>query len=238
MNTRSVASKADKLCRLLADRDYRSALLGTRVAAAVEHDRVVFPRSYATIIDVGANRGQFALFARRRFPDSALLCFEPGPTAFTTLRAVAGPEARCVRCALGSEHGLAALHVARADDSSSILAPTALQTTTFAKTVIARDIEIEVKTLDSFIGAITTPYLLKVDVQGYELEVLRGGTRLLEDDGDLLLECSFKELYAAQPLADEVVAFLRPLGYHLRGVYSVSHGADGAPLQGDFFFTR
>jgi FkbM family methyltransferase len=231
-------AKGVKLGRLLAVGEYRRMLVRTRVAAAVEHDRVRFARGYRSIIDVGANRGQFAIFARHRFPTAQLWCFEPGRDAFAKLVEVIGDHAHCVNCALGEAEGSAELHVARADDSSSLLVPTALQTDTYAEASITCAVTVEVKALDDFVDAIDAPFLLKMDVQGYELEVLRGGRRLLDGDGDLLIECSFRELYAAQPLADEIIAFVRPFGYRLRGVSSVSRGADGTPLQGDFFFSR
>src|SRR5215218_10204333 len=69
--------KARKLRHLLAVSAYRRALLAHRVAATIEHEGQPFAESYGTVIDVGSNRGQFAVFARHRWPDARLLCFEP-----------------------------------------------------------------------------------------------------------------------------------------------------------------
>ena len=230
--------KGEKLRRVLAVREYRRALVRDGVPAALEHDRLVFPRTYASVLDVGANRGQFALFALRRFPGAALWCFEPYPAAFQMLERLVDGRARCVRCALAGASGAGELHVARADGASSLLMPTALQIGRSSEAVIAGHVEVEVRTLDEFAGEIASPYLLKVDVRGYELEVLRGGRALLASDGDLLIECSFRELYGGQPLAADVIAHLRPLGFQLRDIHSMSRGRDGEPLQADFFFSR
>jgi FkbM family methyltransferase len=239
MRVRAALTKTLKLGQILAEPSYRQALLRTGVAATTEHRNVVFPREYGTIIDVGANRGQFALFALHRFPGARIYCFEPGPDAYPKLLSVVGKKARTRQVAVGAAEGTMRLNVAHTDDSSSLLQPTTLQTTTFPGTGAARSMDVDVKPLDALLdpASIATPFLLKVDVQGYEHEVIGGAPGLLATDGDLLIECSFAELYAGQALADEVIATLLPLGYRLRGVYSVVSGSDG-PLQGDFLFSR
>ncbi len=85
---------------------------------------------------------------------------------------------------------------------------------------------------------LAAPTLLKIDVQGYELELLRGAERSLAAIDEILVECSFVELYAGQPLADDVVCHLRERGFGLNGVHSVARGADGRPLQADLLFSR
>jgi FkbM family methyltransferase len=212
------------------------------VAATTEHEHVVFPREYRTVIDVGANRGQFALFALHRFPDAQLFCFEPLPKAHQKLRTIAGgdPRVRIEQSAIGTTDGSLSLNVTRKDDSSSLLQPTALQLRTFPNTEAVSSIDVKVAKLDSAVAPAesTPPFLLKIDVQGFELEVLAGATHLLEGDGDILVESSFAELYAGQALADEVISKMYSCGYRLRGVYSLVSGRDGAPLQADFFFSR
>jgi FkbM family methyltransferase len=212
------------------------------VAATTEHEHVVFPREYGTVIDVGANRGQFAVFALHRFPHAQLLCFEPLVEAHQKLTKLVGgdPRVRIEQCAIGSTDGSLRMNVAREDDSSSLLEPTALQLEAFPNTDSTSSIDVPIRTLDGVVDIETLirPFLIKIDVQGFELEVIRGAQRLLEEDGDLLVECSFAELYAGQALADEVVATLLSQGYRLRGIFSLTKGLDGAPLQGDFFFSR
>jgi FkbM family methyltransferase len=238
---RNSLHRANKLRRVLQEPSYRQALR-QGVAATTEHEDVVFPREYGTVIDVGANRGQFALFALHRFPTAQLLCFEPLSEAHRKLTEVVGdnPRVRVERCAIGATEGNLNLNITRSDDSSSLLQPTALQLQTFPNTDAVSSSEVRVKTLDDVIepGQLTPPFLLKIDVQGFELEVIKGAQRLLGENGDLLVESSFAELYADQALADEVVAALLSQGYRLRGIFSVTRGLDGAPLQGDFLFSR
>ena len=87
-------------------------------------------------------------------------------------------------------------------------------------------------------GDIKAPAMLKLDVQGFELEALRGCEDLLECFSYVYAECSFVELYTGQALADEVILWLRERNFHLRGVYNVFYDKKGQAIQGDFLFKR
>jgi hypothetical protein len=82
------------------------------------------------------------------------------------------------------------------------------------------------------------PCLMKIDVQGFEAEVLRGAAGLLPAVDDVLVECSFVELYEGQPLADDLIAWMRDEGYRLRGFYSLMTDDAGSCLQADLLFSR
>lgn len=87
-------------------------------------------------------------------------------------------------------------------------------------------------------GEIAPPQLIKADVQGYELEVLRGATEALASADAVLLKVSFRELYEGQPLAHELIAFLGDRGFMIADVCSYSQGADGSLEQSDMLFLR
>jgi FkbM family methyltransferase len=233
--------KLRKLARLVVRRDYRTALrLG--VAAAVEHGKVAFEREPRTVLDVGANRGQFALFALRRFPDAVVHCFEPVPAALSTLhRVLEGHEDVHVHAvALGGDAGEAQLHVSARDDSSSLLAVGSRLQLAYPDTRPVEHISVPVARLDSLLepADLARPCLMKIDVQGFEAEVLRGASGLLPVVDDILVECSFVELYDGQPLADDLVSWLLVEGYRLRGVFSLTTDDSGACLQADLLFSR
>jgi hypothetical protein len=78
--------------------------------------------------------------------------------------------------------------------------------------------------------------LLKIDVQGFELEVLKGCEDLLDKFSHLYIECSFVELYERQALAHQVIAWLASRGFALVGVYNLYYARNGAAIQGDFLF--
>lgn len=239
--TSEIRRKVRKLSHLVRWRDYRAALRH-RVAAAVEHERVVFEHEPRSVIDVGANRGQFAVFALHRFPGARVHCFEPVPAALAALRAVVGtnPSVRIHPVALSSSAGDAVLHVSASDDSSSLLTPNALLQATYPQTRSVGEVTVRTDRLDHDLQSadLTAPCLLKIDVQGFEMEVLVGATELFPLIDEILVECSFVELYEGQPLADEVTAYLLGQGYRLRGVYGMSSDDSGRCLQADLLFAR
>lgn len=239
---RGLRKRALKLRRLLAVAPYRRALRHG-VAAAVEHDLTPLPPGLRTVIDAGANRGQFALVAAHRWPDATLICFEPLPAACATLaRVLAGhPRLRVVDAALSAAAGTAALHVSRADDSSSLLAITDRQTATFPGTDEVGTITVRTARLDAELtpaGAMERPALLKIDVQGAELDVLRGATGVLDRIDAVLVECSFVEFYAGQALADAVIRLLHEHGFALSGLASPTTDAQGRIVQADLLLQR
>lgn len=85
---------------------------------------------------------------------------------------------------------------------------------------------------------IASPILLKLDVQGYELQALRGCETLLDAFAWVYCECSFVELYQGQALADEVIAWLRAHGLRLIGVYNMAFDHAARAVQADFLFGR
>jgi FkbM family methyltransferase len=230
-----------KLLRLLAVRDYRHGLR-YGVAAAIEHDGAFLEHDPRTVLDVGANRGQFALFALRRFPRARLICFEPLAQPAGVLRRVLAPRAgvEVHEVALAATSGTASMHQTRKDDSSSLLAVTAEQQRAFPGSEEVARIDVPVRRLDDCLdpARLARPCLLKIDVQGAELEVLRGSRRVLAAVDELIVECSFTELYAGQALADDVIGELRAAGFRLHGFASPTVAPDGRPLQADMVFGR
>lgn len=231
--------QAEKLVRLLGVPAYRRALRHG-VAATVEHRDADLPRVLATVVDVGANRGQFAVMAAHRWPSARLICFEPLPEPRGRLeRVLAGhPALRVVDAAAGEEAGTAEFHVTRSDDSSSLLRPTATQTAAFPDSVEVDAVQVRVVRLDEELaeGEPVRPALLKIDVQGAELSTLRGAVGVLDRFDAILVECSFTELYAGQALASDVVRFLDDHGFVLTGMGDPSTDATGRTLQSDLVF--
>jgi hypothetical protein len=80
--------------------------------------------------------------------------------------------------------------------------------------------------------------LLKIDVQGFEGAVLRGAGELLEHLQYVYCELSFRELYAGQCLADEVIEWLRSAGFGLSAINNLTYDKSSLPVQADFLFER
>jgi FkbM family methyltransferase len=222
---------------------WRRALLGNRVAAGVEHTRIL--RNLGPIrrvVDIGANRGQFALVARNEYPEARIVSFEPlaGP-AEVFQKVFRGDEnIRLVQAAIGPEQGEVPIHISARDDSSSLLPISNRQSETFSGTEEVGTATIQVGPLDSFVAAeeLESPALLKLDVQGYEYQALQGCESLLRRFTYVYCECSFVELYSGQKLAADVMAWLAARGFRLQGMYNAFYDHQGVAIQADFLFVQ
>jgi hypothetical protein len=142
--------------------------------------------------------------------------------------------------AVGPRVGNATIHISARDDSSSLLPITALQNQIFPGTSEIGQETVRIGPLREFVRSeeIEPPALLKIDVQGYELETLKGCESLLDRFAYIYVECSFVELYAGQANASEVIDFLHERGFVLKGIYNITYDRSGLAVQADFFFGR
>jgi FkbM family methyltransferase len=215
------------------------ALVFYRVLAGVEHRRI-FLADLGTVVDIGANRGQFALAVRRWAFKARIIAFEPLAEAADTFRKVFQGDSGVIlhQAAIGPEAGETTIHVAAAEDSSSLFPITTLQDRLFPGTREIRTEIVKVCRLPDLIASkeIVSPAMLKLDVQGYELEALRGCEELLERFKYVYAECSFMELYSGQALVHDIVHWLGERGWCLRGVYNMIYDCRGKSVQADFLF--
>jgi FkbM family methyltransferase len=142
--------------------------------------------------------------------------------------------------AVGASNEVAEFHIADADDSSSLLISNHRQREAFPGAESNRSISVEIRRLDEVLAArdLLTPVLLKIDVQGGELGVLRGAEALLKSIDAVLLEASFVELYVGQALVDDLWSFLNGHGFTCRGIWSATYGTAGECLLADLLFAR
>jgi FkbM family methyltransferase len=231
-----------KIARALWVPEYRRAVLHERVFASTEHDDIISGLDLATIVDIGANRGQFALCARRHYPAAKIYSFEPLAKPAGVYRRLFRNDAnaRLVNKAISARPGPASMHVSRWDVSSSLLPFAQAQHDNFPFTEESCRESILAATLSECLDAtaILAPALLKLDVQGYELVALQGCEDLLPLFRFVYVEASFIELYEGQALASEVMAYLLGKEFKLLCVANLSRGKGKRPIQADFLFTR
>lgn len=223
----------------LRPRIWRLALSG--IAPSVEHLPVLRGVQFGTVLDAGANRGQFAIAARYLWPKTEILCFEPVPAALEMLRKVADSIGATVYdFGLGAFQCEASMYVANHNDASSFLPIGQKQERLHGTALnhVERNVRVqplsEVFTPDDHVG----PILLKIDVQGTELALLEGASTILNKIDAVYVECSFQELYVGQALADEVVAFMSKAGFALAGVFNQATDTNGLAEQADFLFVN
>ena len=232
--------KLVKLAGLLRNSSFRSALLRHRVAAATEHLDAIRFCAPATLLDVGANKGQFSTAVRMLFPKAIIEAFEPLPSAAERFAALfaGNPQVTLNRIAIGSAEKDAIFYVTDREDSSSLLPPGVGQKAAFGVTAVDH-IEVQVRPLEKVIDleGLPHPVMLKIDVQGAELDVLRGISAF--DYVDFIyVELSFVELYDGQALFEDVRSHLVERGFTLRGVFNQVYTEQYGPTQADCLFAR
>lgn len=151
------------------------------------------------LVDVGGNTGDWAALFREYFPDTTITAFEPDPRAREAYerRFVGDQRCRVVGCAVSDRSGQAEFALAENTLYSTLEGYEAASTEGHATSARAT---VDVVTLDS-VEIDTSGYtfrLLKIDVQGHELAVLRGGMQLLKTIDAVLVELSFVDQYVGQ----------------------------------------
>jgi|SRR5579885_648628 len=196
-----------------------------------------------TVIDVGANAGQFAVAAVKIFKGAAIHSFEPDrATAKRLSESVNGlPNITVYPIGLGAAEGTAVLHVNAHSHSSSMLALAPAHLTAFPAAREIGTVEVKVSTLDAVFRSqpFESPVLLKLDVQGYEARVLEGGRETLKRIDFVIAEASFKPMYEGEVLFLDMVAMMKDRGFDfLRPVGWLSNPKTGEILQMDMLFAR
>ena len=183
---------------------------------AYDARQILVPDEVSVVFDVGANIGQYANRFRAAYPNAQIFCFEPVSTVFEQLdRQVAEwRQVKAYRIAFGS-----------ARESKNIYVNSDPSMHSFVNALPEKCQEmVQVRTLDDFClqNGISNIDLLKIDVEGYELEVLRGAKRMLS-------ECRIKALYLESTArsnrshslvpVNEIDEHVARYGYSIFGIY-------------------
>ena len=167
------------------------------------------------VIQIGAHKGG-EMSVIEELTDNILL-FEPQKNIFNELikNIKNSPNIIAENFALGSENKKERMYKEHMNSgqSSSILEPM-LHTIQYPGIIFDDYEDIEVKTLDSYFTNKTTKYnLILLDVQGYELEVLKGAKETLKNVDYILCEVNRAELYKKCPMVEEIDVFLNQYGF-------------------------
>ena len=173
----------------------------------------------STIYDIGANVGTWSLLAKSLIPGARIHAFEPLPKHQTEfLHNFTGKENVTLHpIAVGSHNAIETLHVTDLSDSSSLLQPNETSWSQFGVREVAQ-LPLQVFRLDDYLmdKQIPPPDLIKLDIQGYELEALRGAPECLMSAKAVVAEVSFVEYYEGQCLFHDVVTYLAQFGLFTR----------------------
>ena len=205
--------------------------------------RLLEARDVETVLDVGANVGQFARMVRAAGFDGDILSFEPLSDAYRRLtrRSKGDPRWQAFNTAVGSEPGRSTIHISANSYSSSLLAMTKAHLDAAPGSEFIGTEDVDVTTVAGIVdehGLDPARMFIKVDTQGYEKSVMAGAGAVIDKVAAVQLELSFVELYEGQELFDEGVATMREHGLELWTLDPGISDAEGRLLQCDGVFVR
>jgi len=190
------------------------------------------------IVDGGANDGSTTAHLLGQYQSPAIHAFEPIPELVTHLERRFNGDPRVViyGMALGAEARMVKFNIVNTLVASSILTPSALKKSYHGDNVAVREVvEVPQVRLDDVMGMRQID-LLKLDLQGYELEAFKGALSTLERTRVILTEVEFAPLYDDQPLFAEIDLFLRAQGYRLFNLYDLWSHPYGQLTSGDAIY--
>ncbi len=201
---------------------------------------------FKTIIDVGANTGQFGRKISAFFPSAMLYCFEPLPVPYDALSAWAKTQEGRVttyNLAIGEKDAEVEMFFHKDHSpSSSLLATTTLNEQYYPFTKGQRRVSVKQMMLDTAVkevhAELLSEILIKLDVQGYEDRVIAGGTEIFKRASACIVEVCLDTLYDGQAGFKDLVMMFDDLGYQYAGNLEQTYGKDGHCVFLDAVFLR
>lgn len=196
-----------------------------------------------TVIDIGANTGDYAEYLHGFFQPDVLYAFEPLGSCQPALQQLAKRlgNMEVFRVALDDHAGEETFWENAYGPSSSLLHVSDIHKQAFPHTERESAVTVKVARLDDLLdaGALKGDVLIKIDVQGVEDRVIRGGRAVFSAAAAVLVELSFVQMYEQQPVFDEVNDLLRACGLRLAGVKNqIEDPATGQPLFVHCYYLR
>jgi FkbM family methyltransferase len=212
----------------------------------VRHLQQVFARyGIDTVIDVGANKGQFHDLIRNDVGFRGRIhSFEPVSSYAEGLKkkSVSDTAWKIHPYALGSAPGTAEINVTRSPGLNSFLAPRKDVVTGFWNDDSISGVEkVAIRTLDDVlaeegIDCSRQGVYLKLDTQGFDLEVINGAGRSINGIRGLQTEASIRPIYHGMPTYGETLQKLNELGFALSGMFPVTSDESLRLVELDFVF--
>lgn len=199
-------------------------------------------RGLDTVLDIGANTGQFANLIHKILPKAQIISFEPIKGCYQQLvENTKNINVKAFNFALGDVEEQQQINISAHTPSSSLLNMADLHTEVFAGTNFVEKETISIKKLDDIFTDLQVDgkFMVKVDVQGFEDRVIKGGLETFKKADCVLIETSFVELYKGQLLFDGIYQLLISLGFEFKGNYTqTKNKEDGSIIYAESFFVN
>ncbi len=166
------------------------------------------------VIHIGGHHGQeFKIYVENNIEN--IMFFEPVPSTFKILKENIGDKAILHNVALGNENKKIEMYIETANkgQSSSILEP-GLHTIQYPHITFDNKLEVDMVRLDDFIEESTDYNFINIDVQGYELEVMKGAINTLKNVDYIISEVNRDEVYINCSRVNELDSFLSDFGFN------------------------
>jgi len=187
-----------------------------------------------TIIDVGANVGQFAIASSKLFESVEIISIEANQDAVEKLKRNVKKISNVdvISSAVGDYDGSAEFFINSDSQVSSLLELGKVRSALFPKSTVVRSQVIQISRLDSLLSSskLSEPLLLKLDVQGAEEKVLLGADLTLKRVKWVLVEFSFFDLYKGEPSFDVIYKMMIGHGFQLEGIMNTHLSPDGSAI--------
>lgn len=199
-------------------------------------------KNLQAVLDIGANIGQFAQRIHEILPQAKIFSFEPILSCYNELvKNTSSLNIQTFHFALGEKEEQVSINISHHSPSSSLLEMADLHKKVFAGTETEKTEQIIVKRLDDIASSLQLPerFMVKIDVQGFEDRVIRGGTETIAKATVVVIEVSFQELYHQQVLFDGIYKQLVNLGFSFIGNWSqAKNPTDGSILYAEAIFVK
>ena len=217
------------------------------IVPSIEHinilKRVLKDSKIDTFFDVGSNKGQFTLLLKILNVTQNIYSFDPLTSSKVSFSYIYRyfNNIKFYSFAISSKCASQKLFIPKDDDSSSLLRISSYQKQFFSTGNIVNDLDVKVITLKNWFDSTKIKNFnngfLKIDVQGSEINVLKGAENLLEKFKYIYIELSFKNFYESQILGWDIIQFLSLKNFKFIRIENCIYD-DLILIQADFLFLR
>lgn len=230
----NLSNKIAKLFGYELVRRSRQTTLDSHIMQLIAHCRVNL------VLDVGANNGGFGKKLRQEGYRGEIHSFEPVSGTFEMLQRVARNDHRWLvhKLALGDTPGRKSINITASSDFSSFLDPSSYGRDQYKETCLLDSETVDVDRVDNFLAAHVKDHaerriFLKMDTQGYDLNVFGGASRSLPSIACMLSELSLIPIYAEMPHYLEALRRYEDQGFAVTGIFPVSRMPDLSVIEMD-----